>query len=187
MSETTATTESFLCDKCSVLRFDDKALGFLERGWSSIFDNKEDEAQRLREVKDEEGDDGSSLSFDYDGCRNLQLRYHHTDLLPDFPGLEESVNLGCSFCMSLREAIYRVELNKTGRVVLSMRYRWREHPLPIDETKGCLELIVDFVEDHYCNELNIKISMLDLLRWSLRFSVDCEDGKVYRVGHCSLD
>jgi hypothetical protein len=122
----TSGTASYLCDKCSVLYIDDKALGAHE-------------AERY---------DGSFMSFDNDDLfLALQLDYQHTDLLPELPDLEVSAISGCAFCAALRDATLRLEINETGRAVFSMRYMWRS---------GLAELIVDIMISHLNHEANRK-------------------------------
>jgi hypothetical protein len=144
----TSSTASNLCDKCSVLYIDDKALGF-------------------HEAEDDERGDGTFMSWDktYE-YQEFWLDYEHDDLLPRLPGLERSASSGCAFCAALREATLGLKINKTGHATFSMRYMW---------LRGLRKLNVDIGISHITNEANLEDELPE--KWSLRFFVDCEKGR----------
>ena len=96
-------TGSILCERCSVLAFDD---------------------QIFRDFTEE--DDISSLPvFPYDGSLlNLELDYEHTDLFPELPGLKASAEAGCAFCAALREATSETTLPNPCHIRFHLRYMW---------------------------------------------------------------
>lgn len=86
---------SQLCDKCSVLSFDDAWFGDEKEG---VFD----------------GEQG----------RILELEYDQRDTLPDLPILRASAAAGCAFCAALRDATLDLQLNGTAELQYQLEYMW---------------------------------------------------------------
>jgi hypothetical protein len=100
--------ESPLCGQCSVLRFEDRRFGGAE---------KEDLASN------------PVLTFgNEDTQKEFKLDYTFSDSLPGLPDLKASAEGGCAFCKALRDAILTLQWNDPGRVILELRYIWRENP-----------------------------------------------------------
>lgn len=95
--------ESILCERCSILRIDDRAEGFEIR------------EGRLQYTKDPA----------FEGAYNYQtLDYSFSDQLPHLDGLRIFAEAGCAFCGALRDAVLTTCLNTTGKVTFGLTYSW---------------------------------------------------------------
>lgn len=86
---------SQLCDKCSVLSFDDAWFGYEEEGV----------------LEPEKG-------------RILELEYDQRDTLPDLPILRASAAAGCAFCAALREATLGLQLGGPADIEYQLEFTW---------------------------------------------------------------
>jgi hypothetical protein len=140
---------SNLCDKCSVLRFDDTIVNGYEA----------------------EAEDGHHYlkSDDDDETVRFWLDYHHTDLLPDLPWLKASAEAGCAFCGQLRDAALTLALKKGHLAEFRMFYVWNPKFQKHGLTRLAIYIGVDVGNRRFMDE-----NMYDE---TLLFLVDCEEGE----------
>jgi hypothetical protein len=94
----------YLCEKCSVIRFDEENLG----GYEGISDSGQ-----------------PMLTFDIKHKKKiLALDYYHEDVFPELPGLQISAEAGCGFCKMLRDAILEDELPLPATIKIRLSYVW---------------------------------------------------------------
>jgi hypothetical protein len=142
--------ESFLCDQCSVLYFNDEKLG----GCGAMNDAGK-----------------NVLTFDHLDLggvkeRRFKLDYTHHDVVPDFPYLKASAEAGCAFCVALRNAAIGLDLSKPGRATFTLTYVWRPGGDPdfgLHVLLAGIHVEFDTLEHPYTN--------------FLVFCIDCEEGK----------
>jgi hypothetical protein len=97
-------SEVYLCEKCSVIRFDDVTLG----GYEGISESGQ-----------------PMLKFDTKKVKKvLALDYSHEDVLPELPGLKKSAEVGCGFCKVLRDAVLEDELPLPATIEIKLSYVW---------------------------------------------------------------
>ena len=102
--------ESTLCEKCSVLRIDDRELA-------------------IHQAQNDDGEDTSSYSSDGEFFQQ-NLNYIHDDLLPDLPYLRATAGEGCAFCAMLRSAVLEQDFVKPARVTFRLAYIWKIFSAP---------------------------------------------------------
>ncbi|KAF1830895.1 HET-domain-containing protein [Decorospora gaudefroyi] len=145
--------ESDLCDKCSVLKFDDKQLG---------------RRQARRDVAND------VLRFDFEDRRHrgksFELDYVHTDLLPDLLRLKASADAGCAFCAALRDATLQRRPARSGPIRYRLRYKWERWSDRLDHPQLNM-LVADWAVGDESFEGVGKVSH----DRSLVFWVDCEE------------
>jgi hypothetical protein len=153
MDDLQTTEESVLCDKCSVIRFIDKAIGGAvpTTRFGEHFLGFKGGVQV-----------GSKMRV------YLELEYMHHDRLPDLPFSEASAESGCAFCAALRNAALGLALSDPGRATFELSYVW-DHCPPLHKNRLYMLLArtdvrFDAFEPAYTN--------------SLVFHVDCEEGKI---------
>jgi hypothetical protein len=106
MKDAVNNLESTLCDKCSVLRFDDMRLG----GYK---------------VQNDHGEEILRFDNECDAWgRRLWLDYMHHDSLPELPHLGASAEAGCVFCAMLRSAALELNFIQPAQVTFSLCYDW---------------------------------------------------------------
>jgi hypothetical protein len=136
MADLPGVGESPLCEKCSVIRFNDKALG----GYETT-----------------NGTGESVLAFGIDYPETLKLDYMHHDTLPDLPCLEASAEAGCAFCSALRNATLGLALSKPGRAMFELIHIWRakliRYPYGLEVLLAELRVEFDASEPAYDNTL----------------------------------
>jgi hypothetical protein len=102
-----------LCQRCSVLSFDDRIFrDFVGEDYAiPLYDDEVN--QRLNEL--------------------LGLNYELTDTFPGLPRLAASVETGCAFCKALREATLEenLDLPATCIVTYRIRYVWSPTCAPL--------------------------------------------------------
>lgn len=101
---------STLCEKCSVLRINDRELFGLE-------------------AQNDDGEDTSSVSSEGEYFQG-KLNYIHYDLLPDLPYLRATAEEGCAFCAMLRNTVLEQDFVKPARVTFSLSYSWKFFSAP---------------------------------------------------------
>jgi hypothetical protein len=149
MEDAVNVLESTLCDKCSVLRFDDRRLG----GYT---------------VQNDHGEEVLRIDHDkYDGTsRQLWLDYIHHDSLPELPYLRASAEAGCAFCAMLRSVTLERNFVDPARATFSLFYKWTNYALiPLRGTcslSAVLQVGGNGLEPASCRVLE--------------FGVDCEQG-----------
>ena len=104
MERTVNAEESTLCEKCSVLRINDRELA-------------------IHEAQNDDGEDTSSISSD-GKFFHQRLNYEHCDLLPDLPYLRDMAEAGCAFCAMLRSAVLEQDFLDPARVTFRLSYCW---------------------------------------------------------------
>ncbi|CAG9988036.1 unnamed protein product [Clonostachys byssicola] len=102
-----------LCDKCFVIPFNDQLL----------------EPHVVKEVVGQDGE-FSTLSLSPSAYQKILLDYHVIDTLPELPLLNESANLGCSFCSLLRHEILRAGFDYHGPLDIRLAYSWGDDRFP---------------------------------------------------------
>jgi hypothetical protein len=140
---------SNLCDKCSVLRFEDKCIDGYE-------------------AEDEDGH-RYLKSNDDDKMMRFWLDYQHTDLLPDLPRLKASAEAGCVFCGQVRDAALKLALKKGHSAAFRMFYVWRPEYQKYGLTSLGIHIGVDVDERRLMDE--------NWYDEGLVFLVDCEEGE----------
>jgi hypothetical protein len=156
MGNLRSSEESVLCDKCSVIRFNDMNLG----GYKSTSNSGEPFLAF--------GKDKGKVRVGSELRDQLELEYMHHDRLPDLPFLKASAESGCAFCAALRNAALGLALSNPGCATFELSYVCDYCP-PVDKY-GLYMLLaqirVEFDTDEpaYSN--------------SLVFHVDCEEGKI---------
>ncbi|CAO2651453.1 Nn.00g040230.m01.CDS01 [Neocucurbitaria sp. VM-36] len=149
--------ETSLCDKCSVLQFNDNDLG----GYQA-----EDAFGR------------HTLKFD-DTTKEKQLGLDYTqfDILPDLLRLKTSSEAGCPFCGALREAALKLAIDRPGHVTFELYYVWcPRYVLKYASNYGSsyglttlrINLIITFD--------NVESTSATVYPRFLEFLVDCEEG-----------
>lgn len=141
--------ESTLCDKCSVLRFNDKELGGHKTqshdGEEVLsFMNENDRRERYRE---------------------LWLDYIHEDSFPDLPCLRAAAEAGCAFCAMLRSVALELGFAKPIQVTFKLLYLWHPHTRP---QFGLCTLIARLQLGH--------IEFEGWTNYRLIFYIDCKEG-----------
>jgi len=96
--------ESTLCEKCSVLRINDKELGG-------------------HRTQNDDGEDTPGL-FSGQTVFEQHLDYEHCDLLPDLPYLRDTAEAGCAFCAMLRNSTLGRGFANPARVTFGLTYCW---------------------------------------------------------------
>jgi hypothetical protein len=142
-----------LCEKCSVLTFDD-----------GVF----------RDFVEEDDDDIMPQPHEIDdGCWEwinelLKLDYEHTDTYPELPGLAASAKAGCTFCAVLREATLEKNHNfpETCTVTYRLRYIWS--PPCVRGYIGLYMLLA---------ELEVNDDNSDVVRTSIAFVIESAEGE----------
>ena len=147
--------ESTLCEKCSVLRINDRELA-------------------IHEAQNDDGEDTSSYSSEGVSFQQ-RLNYEHCDLFPDLPYLRDTAEVGCAFCAMLRSAVLEQHFVKPAQVTFSLKYCWKFFSAPQhwvctlhagmqvnDEEPGCYSLRTGGVFDVDCKEGNSP-DLLDVL------------------------
>jgi len=140
--------ESTLCDKCSVLRFNDKELV----GHKAQYDNEED----ILGFADEYGPRLHRPP--------LWLDYMHRDSLPELPCLRARAEAGCAFCAMLRSAALELNFFESGEVTVRLYYDWASN----DPRYGLCTLTANLQIEN----LGLQRNSAD----RLVFEVDCEQG-----------
>jgi len=141
--------ESPLCDKCSVLRFNDKELGG-------------------HKAQSHDGQDILSFGRAKDSqevCRQLYLDYIHHDSLPDLPRLKASAEAGCTFCAILRKMALELGFSKSVQVTFKLGYLWYPRTIP---QYGLSTLIASWQSEHTEFET--------LSKYPFVFYIDCDEG-----------
>lgn len=94
-----AATASTLCERCSLLSFDDLAVGGRETVDEDGFPRLsfEDAETEVRPKWLEEEED----SLKEPDCELVRLAWHVDDILPDMPSLHHSSDSGCAFCSAV--------------------------------------------------------------------------------------
>jgi hypothetical protein len=115
--------EAKLCERCSILRFDDKAFGGYE--------SEDEDGRPILKIREE---DRENVTWGYlksryhapdRRCAYLLLDFNLLDTLPHLPELEKSADSGCEFCGILRSAILRKYADCDGRVEIeTLAYFW---------------------------------------------------------------
>lgn len=139
--------ETSLCDKCAVIRIDDKSWG----------------------LGVEKRDDGRGAPFvlfpESTGptgpVERIELAYEREDTYPDLPTLQQGSTNGCEFCKLLQESLIlhcHATYKSKGQGVARIRtrkisYSWRHIDLPVgglhppEYRRGILELDYDWIRD----------------------------------------
>lgn len=164
-------SESTLCEKCSVLSFDDKALGgYVKKDKSGreylSFDKVPDGRNNLRPNWRRFQKDRDVDSYKWSEW-NLNLKYEHTDHLPDLPLLKASAESGCMFCAALRDATLALNSGNTGTIDYRLVYKGKPH-------NPTLEGIGLYMLQAYCLVTESTSKHRDRSR--LVLLVNCEDG-----------
>jgi len=149
MESTCNVNESPLCDKCSVLRFNDKDLG----GHKAQSNDGQD-------ILSFPGGDGSQ-----EWSRQLWLDYTHHDSLPDLPRLKASAETGCAFCAILRSTALELGFAKPVQVTFKLCYIWYPKTIP---QYGLSTLVASWQSEH--------IEFETLSKHPFVFYVDCDEG-----------
>jgi len=149
MADISNVHESPLCDKCSVLRFNDKELGG-------------------RKAQSHDGQE--ILSFTdgnnpYEPCRELWLDYIHRDSLPELPCLKASAEAGCAFCAILRSTALELGFTRPVQVTFKLCYLWYPRTIP---QYGLCTLVARWQSEH--------IEFGTLSNHTFVFYVDCDEG-----------
>jgi len=110
MERTFNAEESTLCEKCSVLRINDRELA-------------------IHKVQNNDGEHTSGVSF-VEEFFQQELNYIHADLLPDLPYLRDTADAGCAFCAILRSAALELAFVKPAGVTFTLQYCWRLNEIP---------------------------------------------------------
>ena len=98
----------YLCERCSVIRFDEVNLG----GYEGVSESGQ-----------------PRLKFDIKEMKKVfALDYSHKDILPELPGLQSSAEAGCGFCKVLRDAILEYELPLPTTIEIKLSYVWGGSP-----------------------------------------------------------
>jgi len=103
--------ESTLCEKCSVLRINDRELA----GHRTL----DDDGEKVLGFR------GAAEPF-----RMLSLDYTYPDLLPDLPYMRASAEAGCAFCAMLRSAALEKNNAEPAQVTFILSYYWRFEETP---------------------------------------------------------
>ena len=141
--------ESPLCDKCCVLRFDDKELGG-------------------HKAQSHDGQDMLSFGLGNNSRElgsQLRLNYLHHDSLPDLPRLKASAETGCAFCAILRSMALELGFTKPAQVTFELRYIWYPTTIP---QYGLSTLVASWQSEH--------IEFETLSKYPFVFYVDCDEG-----------
>ncbi|KAF1926799.1 HET-domain-containing protein [Didymella exigua CBS 183.55] len=92
-------SHSKLCNKCSVLSFNDAELGGYEEDGVLQFDDVENDQRKT-----------------------LRIDYNHSDTLPYLPLLQESARSGCHFCATLRKETLSLGIDHSGDITYTLHY-----------------------------------------------------------------
>ncbi|KAH6878052.1 heterokaryon incompatibility protein-domain-containing protein [Alternaria rosae] len=153
MEEALNVRESTLCNKCSVLRFNDKRLGG---------------------HKAQNNDGQEILSFivgndSQEPCQQLRLDYLQHDSLPDLPHLKASAEAGCAFCAILRSMALELGFAKPAQVTFKLCYCWHTRTRP---QYGLSTLVASWQSEH--------IEFKTLSKYNFVFYIDCDEGNCQR-------
>jgi hypothetical protein len=122
---TSINMDNQLCEKCSVLSFDDSIFSHLVQSSPEIVTSLNDV---IPDCEDEKG-------------RQILLEYDRTDLFPYLPGLTASAETGCLFCKALRDATLNSGISGSCRIAYRLRYLWRS---PCPPATGLSVLLADW-------------------------------------------
>jgi len=146
MEDTCSVQESLLCDKCSVLRIDDREQGG-------------------HQAQNDAGEPILKFNNSDEVFRELWLDYVHHDSLPDLPYLKASAEAGCAFCATLRSAALELGFAKSAQVTFNLRYLWYPHTKP---QYGLCTLVANWQSEH--------IDFKTFATFPFVFNVSCEEG-----------
>jgi hypothetical protein len=150
-----STLESRLCQRCSVLSFDDMA--------HDGFGIQNDDGKWLLGFRQVLRREDEPIKF----YKEIQLEFELSDQLPDLPSLRASAEAGCEFCGALRDAILTLRLDFLSKVTFDLRYLWSTL---IEGLAGLKFLVVHLNIESEDNEDNDHQD-------NILFNVDCESGK----------
>jgi hypothetical protein len=153
--------ESRLCQRCSVLSFDDMA--------HDGFASQNDDGKWLLHFRQAERGRGDPVVF----YKEIQLDFELSDRLPDLPSLRASGEAGCEFCGALRDAVLTLRLNFSRKVTFNLRYLWSTMTGELAGLAGLKFLVVHLDIENEGSEDNDH-------RNNILFNVDGESGKNYQ-------
>jgi hypothetical protein len=135
MDDLQNTEESVLCEKCSVIRFNDKELGGYELTYRS--------GENVLAF--------GGVGFD----KRLQLQYMHRDRVPGLLCLKASAEAGCAFCAALRNATLGLALSEPGSITFGLKYAWGNRNEEFGLYMLLAQLYVEFdtIKPPYTNSL----------------------------------
>ena len=108
--------EERLCERCSVICFDDGKFGGFEATSKTGH---------------------PILKFDVDDDEErFKLDYDFKDILPHLPGLRYTAEAGCGFCGLLRDAILELKLHPMGYLKIELDYVWRSEQVNTPKSYG---------------------------------------------------
>lgn len=141
---------SKLCEKCSVLQFDDSKIGGYE-------------------AENETGESVLNFGEHIYNSNELKLDYMQSDVLPELQVLKAASDAGCVFCGGLRNATLRTYSQISGKVTFRLRLLVSHGFL----AKGLCALFVDLTVETTETLSNPYLE-------SLLFYIDCPQGTITR-------